>query len=334
MHSEVVELALKLIDIESVTGNEKPMADYLEERLSSEGWEVVRQTVEPGRDNVYATRPGHSPRLIFNSHIDTVPPFFPADLKDGVITGRGACDTKSLIAAQLLAARALVASGVEDIGLLYVVGEEVDHSGMIKANKLGIDPQFLIVGEPTESKLVRRQKGIYKLRLESKGKTAHSGYPHTGVSAIDPLVEVLHDLRKADWPGDVQLGETTINIGVIGGGRAANVVPDKAFAEILIRVVTSSAEIKGMVDRIVDGRVSCHEVASNDPCELTTLDGYDTVVVSFNTDIPYLKFNGKALLWGAGSIQDAHTAAEHILVKDLEAAVGIYEQLARQCLAM
>jgi len=332
MHSEVVELALKLIDLESVTGNEKTMSEYLENRLKQEGWQVVRQEVEPGRDNIYATRPGHEPKLVFNSHIDTVPPFFPAEIKDGVIRGRGACDTKSLIAAQLLAARTLIESGIEEIGLLYVVGEEVDHCGMIKANELNIDPQFLIVGEPTESKLVRRQKGIFKFRLESSGKAAHSGYPHTGVSAIDPLLDVLQDLKSAAWPSDVTLGETTLNIGVIGGGRAANVVPDKAFADVMIRVTTSQAEINAMVDKIINGRVPYSIVSYNDPCELTTLEGYETVVVSFNTDIPYLKFSGKALLWGAGSIQDAHTAREFIRVTDLEAAVGTYEQLARQCL--
>lgn len=334
MHSEVVQLALELIDIESISGNENPMADFLEKRLKAEGWEVTRQTVAEGRDNVYAKRPGVEPRLIFNSHIDTVPPFFPASIENGIIRGRGACDTKSLIAAQLLAARAMVDSGIEDIGLLYVVGEEVDHCGMLKANELGLDPEYLIVGEPTESKLVRRQKGMVKFRFESKGKAAHSGYPHTGQSAIEPLLDVLQDLRAVNWPKDAELGETTLNIGLIGGGRAANVVPDKAFAEVMVRVITSQTQIKEMVEEVVAGRVPYNIITGNDPCELTTLEGYETVVVSFNTDIPYLKFNGKALLWGAGSIQDAHTANEYIKVEDLEAAVGIYEQLARQCLAM
>ena len=334
MSSEVVDLAMTLIDIPSVSGEERAMADFLQSYLEPQGWQVVRQTQAPGRDNIYAFRPGRQPKLIFNSHIDTVPPFFPATRDDTWIRGRGACDTKSLIAAQLLAARALVEEGHDEIGLLYVVGEEVDHCGMIKANELGLDPAYLIVGEPTESKLVRRQKGLLKVRLESRGKAAHSGYPHTGVSAVDPLLDVLDDLRHASWPSDAVLGETTLNIGILGGGRAANVVPDHAFAEVMIRVVTRQREVLEQFKQLVADRVACRVIASNDPCELTTLEGYETVVVAFNTDIPYLKFNGKALLWGAGSILDAHTANEKIKIADLEQAVLVYRELANQCLSL
>ncbi len=330
--SEVISLAVELINIESISGNENPMADWLEGYLKPRGWEVVRQTVAEGRDNVYAHRPGRSPRLLFNSHIDTVPPFFPARVDETHIHGRGACDTKSLIAAQLLAAQDLIDEGRDDIGLLYVVGEEVDHIGMIKANELGLKPEFLIVGEPTESKLARRQKGILKLRLEARGTAGHSGYPHTGVSAIDPLLDVLQDLRRADWPAADTLGETTLNIGVIGGGRAANVIPDKAFAEALFRVVTSHEEILSAARRIAAGRVDIAVTASNDPCELSLLDGYESAVVSFNTDIPYFEFDGKAFLYGAGSILDAHTAHERIAIKDLEGLAPTYRDLARACL--
>jgi len=330
--AEVVDLAVRMIDIESTSGHEKPMADFLEDYLTPRGWRVVRQTVAEGRDNIYAHRPDRKPRLIFNSHIDTVPPYFPARVDETHIHGRGACDTKSLIAAQLLAAQTLVDEGREDVGLLYVVGEEVDHIGMIHANELGLNPEFLIVGEPTESKLARRQKGILKINLRTKGKAGHSGYPHTGESAIDPLLDVLQDLRKAPWPAADTLGETTLNIGVIGGGRAANVIPDQAYAEALFRVVTSHAAILAEVERIVAGRAEIETVAHNDPCELNVLKGYETAVVSFNTDIPYFTFDGQAFLFGAGSILDAHTARERIRIDDLEALVGIYRDLARTCL--
>ena len=139
MAAEVVELAMMLIDIESISGSELAMADFLENYLQAKGWQVTRQSVAAGRDNIYAHRPGRLPKLLFNSHIDTVPPFFPASRDDTWIRGRGACDTKSLIAAQLLAAQALADEGLDQIGLLYVVGEEVDHCGMIKANELGLD---------------------------------------------------------------------------------------------------------------------------------------------------------------------------------------------------
>lgn len=329
----VVELAEQMINIESTSGAELPMADFLESYMKPKGWTVVRQTIAEGRDNVYIHRPGvANPRLIFNSHIDTVPPFFPATKDETWLRGRGACDTKSLIAAQLFAAEALLAEGRDDIGLLYVVGEEVDHIGMIKANDLGLNPDYLIVGEPTESKLVSRQKGLVKVRLNAKGKAAHSGYPETGESAVDKLLDVLEDLRRESWPDEAELGKTTLNIGLIGGGRAANIVPDSAFAEVMVRVVTTEHAIFRRIQELVADRVDIQLVASNDPEELTTLDGYATTVVSFNTDIPYLKFDGRALLWGAGSILDAHTPRERIRLKDLEAAPGIYADLARACL--
>lgn len=329
----LVTLARAMIDIESISGNEAGMARFLERYLFERGWQVTLQEIAPERYNVWAHR-GNRPKLVFNSHIDTVPPFFPSRIDGPYLRGRGACDTKSLIAAQLFAAQILVEKGCEDLGLLYVVGEEVDHSGMIAANKLGLNPDFLIVAEPTQSKLVSRQKGILKIRLDSKGKAAHSGYPHTGRSAIDPLIDVLSDLRKTEWPGDTVLGETTMNIGLLGGGCAANVVPERAFAEVMFRVVTSQEDIYEKVRAIAADRVAITVISANNPTDLTTLPGYDTTIIAFNTDIPYLHFDGKALLWGAGSIMDAHTADEKILLEDLPRAVTTYVALAQTCLGI
>lgn len=333
MTEDVVELATALIDIESTSGQEKPMSDFLEQYLSPRGWQVTLQQVVGERFNVWATRPGVSdPRVVLNTHIDTVPPYFPSSNDGELLRGRGACDTKSLLAAQLLAAERLVAEGEDQIGLLYVVGEEVDHVGMIAANKLNIDPAFLIVGEPTESKLVLRQKGILKVNLSASGKAGHSGYPHTGISAIEPLLDVLQELRQEDWPGSEALGETTLNIGVIEGGRAANVIPDQARAELLFRVVTSHAAVEERLRQITKDRLDIQVVAKNDPTELTVFEGYETAVVSFNTDIPYLKFSGKSLLYGAGSILDAHTAREFIRIDDLRALPETYYGLVKECL--
>lgn len=332
---DVVELAKHLINIQSTSGQEKSMSDFLATYLQERGWMVSLQEVEPERYNVFATRPGvENPSVLFNTHTDTVPPHIPVREDNGWLYGRGACDTKSLIAAQLLAAQSLVEEGIDDIGLLYVVGEEVDHCGMKKANDLGLSPSYLIVGEPTESTLARRQKGIVKFRLEAKGKAAHSGYPETGVSSIEPLLDVLNDLRNEPWPKSKSLGATTLNIGTLHGGRAANVVPDEAYAEILIRVVTDEQSIKQRVLEIVNDRVLCIMISGNDPVELTALEGYETSVVAFNTDIPYFSFGGKSLLWGPGSILDAHTANERIKIEDLRAAVRMYAQIAKDCLAL
>lgn len=328
----ILNLARTMIDIESISGNEKAMAHFLQDYLSSRGWQITLQQTHPERFNVWAHRQKANPRLVFNSHIDTVPPFFPSRIDGPYLRGRGACDTKSLIAAQLFAAQALADAGSDDIGLLYVVGEEVDHSGMIAANQLQLNPAYLIVGEPTESKLVSRQKGMLKLRLECSGKAAHSGYPHLGKSAIDPLIDVLQDINKTDWPGDDTLGQTTVNIGIINGGLAANVVPPSAYAEVMFRVVTQQEEILERVRTIAGNRVSITVVSANNPTDLTTLPGWETAVIAFNTDIPYLNFDGKALLWGAGSILDAHTADEKILIEDLPRAAATYQKLAEVCL--
>lgn len=332
MLPDILDLARTMIDIESISGNELAMAHFLRDTLTPLGWQVTLQEVAPKRFNVLAKRTKDQPRLIFNSHIDTVPPFFPSSIDGPYLRGRGACDTKSLIAAQLHAAQTLANQGHDDVGLLYVVGEEVDHIGMVVANELGLNPDYLIVGEPTESKLVTRQKGILKIRLDCKGKAAHSGYPHTGKSAIDPLIDALADLRKVDWPGDSVLGATTMNIGILQGGRAANVVPDLAHAEVMFRVVTDQEEILETVRSTVGERADIQVITANNPTDLTTLPGYETSVIAFNTDIPYFKFGGKALLWGAGSIMDAHTADEKILIEDLPKAAETYRILARTCL--
>lgn len=332
MTHDVVSLAVDMINTESISGNEAPMAHFLRDYLEPRGWQVSFHEAAPGRPNVLARRGDTPPRLVFNSHIDTVPPFFPARIQDGTIYGRGACDTKSLIAAQLLAAQALVDAGRDDIALLYVVGEEVDHIGMIEANKLGLNPEFLIVGEPTESKLVTRQKGILKLILTCAGKAAHSGYPHTGRSALEPMLDLLERIRKHEWPAETKLGATTVNIGVLNSGKAANIVPDHAYAEVLFRVVTDQAEILAEVQGMAPAEVAVKVVAANNPVELNTVEGYPTTVVSFNTDIPYFTFDGKAFLWGAGSITDAHTAGEKIEVADLIAAVDVYRTLAENLL--
>jgi acetylornithine deacetylase len=325
---DVLLLAKTLIDISSISGGEEPMVDFLEPYLLQRGWQVQRQMVGPGRPNLFAHRGKPNPRLLFNSHLDTVPPFFPARIEGEWLYGRGACDTKGLIAAQLLAAQALVEQGEEDIGLLYVVGEEVDHCGMIAACHLGLTPEALLVAEPTEALLARRQKGMLKMRLNARGVAAHSGYPQCGASAIHLLLEVLCDLRNATWPASVELGETTLNIGRIGGGRAANVLADEAWAELMFRVVSSWEEIARMAENLVAGRCEIEAQTACDPAELDQLPGYPSGVVAFNTDIPYFPAAKRAFLFGHGSILDAHTAQERIRIADLDLARQSYQALA------
>ncbi|CAM9763878.1 unnamed protein product [Choristocarpus tenellus] len=352
----LVKLAVDLINVQSLSGHEQPMVDFLKEWLESRGWVVELQEVEPEqhcangmgniRHNIYACRPGRplrvsGPRVLFNSHIDTVPPYFPAELleDDGmvVIKGRGACDTKGILAAQLNALQGLVDDGIEDIGLLYVVSEETDHSGMIKANELGLDPEFLIVGEPTGSKMMRLQKGMLKIRISSEGLACHSGYPHLGESAIDPLVAALDALKRHPWPVSEELGETTLNIGLMKGGQAANALAEHAEATLMFRLTEAPEGILETVRGIVenDHHCSVEVISQNAPVSLEVLPGFESDVAAYNTDIAYFKLkSGQALLFGPGSIHDAHSRNEKIGVSEMRAAVGLYQRIAKACLSL
>lgn len=297
-------------------------------------------SVQQDRHNIFAYRPElgptPQPRLLFNTHIDTVPPFMPAilDREAGFLRGRGACDTKGLLAAQLLAAQQLVKEGRTDVGLLYVVSEETDHSGMKVANHLQLRPDFLVVGEPTESRMIRSQKGILKLKVTAHGVSCHSGYPHLGKSATATLIDVLHELQHADWPTDPELGDTTLNIGILNGGHAANALASHAEAYLMFRVISPPDTILERVREMVRGRVDIEVVTANSPVVLGTVDGYELDTVAFNTDIPYFDLppNSKAFLIGPGSILDAHSDHEKIGLDELRSAVGLYANLARKLL--
>ncbi|CAN0062312.1 unnamed protein product [Scytosiphon promiscuus] len=352
LEDEAVKLAMQLIDVESLSGHEQPMAVVLKDWLETRGWVVKLQEVEPQtstvdgaiRHNLYACRPDVAsartagPRVLFNSHIDTVPPFFGAELSevdgDMVIKGRGACDTKGILAAQLLALQALADGGEEDVGLLYVVSEETDHSGMIKANDLGLEPDFMIVGEPTGSKMMRLQKGMLKVRLSCRGVACHSGYPHLGESAIDPLVEVLHAIKHVAWPSSEELGETTVNIGLIEGGQAANALAEASEAVVMFRLIGEPREVLSKVKDIAAEHGCAVEVISkNAPVSLEVLPGFEADVAAYNTDIAYFKLTkGRALLYGPGSIHHAHSRSEKIGVTELKDAIEAYKKIAMSCL--
>lgn len=268
-----------------------------------------------------------------NSHIDTVPPFYSAtvDRQNGIIRGRGACDTKGILAAQLLAAQRLVESGqAADLGLLYVVSEETDHSGIKQANSLNLRPNFLLVGEPTGSKMIRSQKGLLKLRLLSHGVSCHSGYPSLGKSAIDPLVDALQDLKRAHWPKNEELGATTLNIGLLKGGHAANALAAEAEATLVFRLITPPEQVLETVRATVGDRADVEVITANTPVQLNTLEGYATDVACFNTDIAYFDLReptAQAFLMGPGSILDAHSDHEVIHIPELQRAVAYYEEI-------
>ncbi len=329
---DVVRFTRELVDIESITGNEAAMGEFLLRRLGELGWNASAMPVEPGRFNVYGTAPGHaSPALVFSTHMDTVPPFIGSSEDEAAIYGRGSCDAKGIIAAEVAAAERLRAQGAA-VGLLFLVGEERDSIGAKTANRHSPRPRFLINGEPTDSRLALATKGTMRVEIVCRGRMAHSAYPHLGESAIEKLVEALHRVLALKLPEDPEIGPTTINIGTIEGGRAPNVIPDHAAAVLFIRTVVPTGELKRMLGEAV-GNLGEIQIPHESPAmRLRTVPGIETMIASFGTDIPSLTEWGEPLLLGPGSIHVAHTEREHIDKRELIAAVDLYERVAADLL--
>jgi acetylornithine deacetylase len=334
----VFELTRALVDIESITNNEERVGNYLFDYLSQlaapyDG-QVERIEVEPRRFNVFAhfgDTPGGAPVVTLSTHMDTVPPFVASREDDEFIWGRAACDTKGIIASMIKAAEALLAAGQRGFGLLFVVGEERNSAGAYKAAQQPRGSKYIINGEPTENKLALGSKGALRYEVYAAGKMAHSAYPELGDSAIDKLLDALQDVRRIPLPVDDLLGPSTLNIGTINGGRAPNVVPDEAKAEILIRLVGDSTATKAALEKAVAGRAELREVLEIPAVRLGAIDGIATTVVAYTTDIPAFGGQwGTPFLLGPGTIHVAHTLEERVPKQQLLEAVEIYQRMVSQ----
>jgi len=330
---DVTALTRQLVDIESITGNEGPVGEFLYRELCRLGYQAKKIPVEGDRANVYATTPEQTrPQIVFSTHMDTVPPFIPSSEDADRIYGRGACDAKAIIAAQIAAAERLRGEGIH-VGLLFLVGEERDSLGAKVANQQSPGCRFLVNGEPTENRIAVASKGTLRVELTAEGRMAHSAYPQLGESAIDKLLEALNRLRRMQLPAEEGIGPCTLNIGLIEGGRAPNVIPDYAKAQLLYRLVGSSAELRRQITEAV-GSLARVEFSLEIPfVRLRTLDGLPTMVAAFTTDIPALSHWGEPLLVGPGSIHVAHTEGEYVEKKQLHDAVELYCAIARRLLS-
>lgn len=328
---DLFKLTRELIDIPSLTGDEKAVGEYLSDHLERLGYRVERHEVAPDRFNVIATTE-ESPRIVFSTHMDTVPPFIQSREDEEFIYGRGSCDAKGIIAAQIFAAERLRAGGMKGLGLLFTVDEELSSIGAQAANKHALANQceFLINGEPTDSRLATGTKGSVRVIITTDGRAAHSAYPEAGESAIEKLLEILQSIRAVEWPEDSFFGTTTCNIGVVSGGTRPNVIPDKARAELQIRLGIDIEHIKYLLVEAVGGRGRLEYLSSHNPVRLFSVPGLDECVVRFTTDIPYLSNWGRPLLLGPGSILDAHTDHERVSKHELESAVELYVKLAKK----
>ena len=322
------ELTRQLIEIPSLTGDEGDVGAFLATYLEDAGYRVEGQKIAPTRFNVLATT-DEPPRVVLSTHMDTVPPFIPWSEDDEYIHGRGACDAKGIIAAQIFAAERLRAGGVKDIGLLFTVDEELSSEGAKAANNhpLARECRYMINGEPTDNRMAIGTKGSIRLFITTSGRAGHSAYPEHGESAIEKMLDILQDLRAADWPEDSFFGATTANIGVLEGGTRPNVIPDHARAQLQIRLGIDIEQVKRIVERAVGGRGEMEYASAHNPVRLFSVPGFEETVVRFTTDVPYLSNWGKPLLLGPGSILDAHTDHERVSKRELQRAVDLYVEL-------
>jgi acetylornithine deacetylase len=320
-----VELTRALVDIESTTGHEAEAGRWLARFLKDRGFVVTEQQVDGNRFNLLAVV--DPPEVVLSTHFDCVPPFFPSRLDGDRLYGRGSCDAKGILAAQVAAVEALRAAGVTRVGLLFVVGEERGSDGARAANTLANGSRFLVDGEPTDNRLGLATRGILRVRFRAAGRASHSSYPELGESAIEKLLDALTALRSLDLPTDATFGRTHYTVGLIEGGLAPNVVPPSAAAEVMFRTVGDASEMRRALAPL-ERLVTIEHVLDVPTVRLTTVPGFETAVFPYTTDIPFLDAWGQPLLFGPGSVHAAHTADEFVSITELRAAVGHYKTIA------
>jgi acetylornithine deacetylase len=322
----VVPLARTLVDIDSTTGREADCGRWLAAYLRARGYTVEEQPVDDQRFNVFARL--DEPIVVMSTHFDCVPPFFSSREEDGRLYGRGSCDAKGVLAAQICAAERLRSEGARDVGLLFVVGEERGSDGARTANARPNHSRFLVNGEPTDSRLGAATRGAFRVKLIAKGRAAHSSYPEAGESAIEKLIDALVRLRAMEWPEDQLLGRTHYTVGLIDGGIAPNVIPPNAEAEVMFRTVGPPRDLLPLLGGLRD-LVETEVILEVPAVRLHTVPGFETAVFPFTTDIPFLSKWGTPMLFGPGSIFVAHTAEEHVSLAELHGAVDALARIVR-----
>jgi acetylornithine deacetylase len=281
------------------------------------------------RFNVYAGILGNSPDVVLSTHIDTVPPFITSREDELYIYGRGSCDAKGIVAAQIAAAVQLRDMGVR-VALLFLVGEERGSHGAKIANLEPKGSRFLINGEPTDNRVALASKGALNVMIRAHGKMGHSAYPELGESAIHKLIPVMDRMLRMKLPSDPEAGDSTLNIGLIEGGYAPNVIADEASATVLVRLVGPSEEIRAGLQKAA-GNDAEVDVTLEIPFQrLKRVEGLPTMVAAFTTDIPALSNWGEPMLLGPGSIHVAHTPHERLAKQEQRDAIDLYTKIAHR----
>ncbi len=325
----VLNLVRDLLKIPSPSGQEKEVGLFMAERLKK-NFDVKIQKVGD-RFNVFAIK--GKPRLVLTTHMDTVPKqiLFKEDEKN--IYGRGSCDAKGILACMICACEEASEQGLKDFGMVFDVSEESDFSGILKAVD-EINPEFTVVGEPTDFNLVFGQKGLIQLKIKCVGKSAPGSVPDKGVSAINKLIDILAKLKSAKLPEDETLGKTTMNIGLISGGFAPNVVSDYAEAIAEIRTTRPNEEVIFALREIIP--VNCLEIVfSYDLVLNKNIDfwekfSFSNLFVSYFTEMYFWAKKSNTIVLGPGKYEFAHSDDEQISKEDLIKGKDIYLNIIKE----
>ena len=390
------ELFHQILSIDSTSGRERELAEWLLKHLEAPS----KQAMEVGDGTLNLLLSWGTPKVVFCTHIDTVPPYIPpvfpenrsfvaitpqddkghseappcrsdvtpchsdqtphcySDVtpchsersEESIIDGRGACDAKGQIFAMYTACKELEVEGRTDFGLLLLSGEETGSWGAKAFAKTDFRAPFLIVGEPTENKMVSASKGTKSYDLKFTGEAFHSGYPQFGTSAIDLFNDFYNKLKAMDFGQDPELGETTWNIGLLHSDNPQNILSPELTCRLYFRTTfisdqqvqdwmkgatLSSASLRDPIRANAPERVTPFTVVArggDSPAHYITLPGFASAPVAFGSDAPHLTNFGHKIICGPGSIRYAHRSDEHILVGELEEAVALYKQFYEQLL--
>jgi len=311
---------LDILRFNSTSGSENELAKYIFEKYKPENSSVEIQETSGDRLNVFFKY--GEPKIIFCSHLDTVPPYIPPQKNREIIYGRGSCDAKGQLAYLFEVFKQLCAEGHNNIGMLMTSGEEDGSQGAIKANKNLENSDYIFIGEPTENKLIKASKGNLNVNVTFRGKSCHSGYPQNGDSAVVRMFEFFNRLKSLKLENDPILGKTTYNIGKVESLNAHNVLSDFAKCKIFFRTTFSTNSIlKKKLNEVKDDKTELEFLYGDEPMNFYTIEGFDTDVVSFGTDAPEFKNIKNKILYGPGSILNAHTENEFVKIKDLYEAI-------------
>ena len=320
-----MDLFRQILSFDSTSGSERELGQWLAEHLEAPFVETFE--VGDGTLNVLL-RWSETPRVVYCSHMDTVPPYIPPTFTDDRVLGRGSCDAKGQFYAMYRACQRLAAAGEKDFALLIVSGEETGSWGAKAFSKTGFTAPLLVVGEPTDNCMVSASKGTKRFDLTFTGKAFHSGYPEHGLSAVELFVDFMNALHAAGFPDDPVLGPTTWNVGHLVSDNPQNILSPELSCRLYFRTTfASDAAVVSWMRAQASDRLRVEEIGGDAPARYFTLPGFPTKPVCFGSDAPHLTGFAQKIICGPGTITVAHRDDEFLSLSDFQQAINNYVKI-------